>query len=128
VPMPGEEQSCNHTHCRHRARDAVRRADFRRHVACDQFDEDRTDEKVGRIPEKRCDTHDFKAGLLLPALRLCQRMDLDHIGGLGGTVRRNTVFIRRRAGIAHVEKVFQMLMSADEQEQITPGGQVIEHE
>lgn len=128
--MLGEEHSCNNTHCRHRARDAVRRApdqgmgpalqgchipaDFRRHVACDQFDEDRTNEDVRRILENRCDTHDFKAGLVLPALSLGQRMDLDHVGTRRGTLRRNTVFIGRKAGIAQVEKVFKMLMSADE--------------
>jgi hypothetical protein len=142
--MLGEEHSCNNTHCRHRTRDAVRpapdhgmrpalqgshiSANFRRHVACDQFDQDRTDENVRRILENRCDTHDFKASLALPAPSLCQRMDLDHVVTLGGTLRRNTVFIGRKAGIAQVEIVFKMLMPADEQEQITPGGQVIEHE
>jgi hypothetical protein len=100
--MLGEEHSCDNAHCRHRARDAVRRApdrglcpalqgshisaDFRGHVACDQFDEDRTDEDVRRILENRCDTHDFRASLALPALSLCQRMDLDHVGTLGGTL------------------------------------------
>jgi hypothetical protein len=128
--MLGEEHTCNNTHCRHRTRDAVRRApdhgmcpalqvshisaDFRRHVACDQFDEDRTDEDVRRILENRCDTHDFKARLTLPALSLCQRMDLDHVGTPGGAVRRNTFFIGGKAGIAQVEIVFKMLMSADE--------------
>jgi hypothetical protein len=142
--MLGEEHSCNNTHCRYSTRDAVRRApdhgmrpalqgsqisaNFRRHVACDQFDQDRTDENVRRILENRSDTHDFKASLGLPALSLCQRMDLDHVGTLGGTPRRNTAFIGGKAGIAQVEIVFKMLMSADEQEQITPGGQMIEHE
>lgn len=62
VSMLGEKHSCDYTHCRYRARDAVRRApdhgmcpalqdshiaaDFRRHVACDQFYEHRTDENV----------------------------------------------------------------------------------
>jgi hypothetical protein len=130
VSMLGEEHSCNNTHCRHRTRDAVRRApdhgicpalqgshisaDFRRHVACDQFDEHRTDENVRRILENRCDAHDFMASLTLQALSLCQRMDLDHVATLRGTLRRNTVFIGRKAGIAQVEIVFKMLMSADE--------------
>jgi hypothetical protein len=56
----------------------------------------------------------IKARLALPALSLCQRMDLDHVGALGETLRRNPVFIRRTAGIAQVEIVFKMLMSADE--------------
>jgi hypothetical protein len=99
--MLGEEHSCNYTHCRHRARDAVGRAtdhamcpalqgshisaDFRRHVACDQFHEDRTDEDVCRILKNRCDAHDCRAGLALPALGLCERMDLEDVAALGGT-------------------------------------------
>jgi hypothetical protein len=130
VSMVGEEHSCNNTHCRHRARGAVRpapdhgmrpalqgfhvSANFRRHVACDQFDQDRADENVRRILENRCDTHDFKVSLALPALCLCERMDLDHVGTLGETLKRNTVFIGRKAAIAQVEIVFKMLMSADE--------------
>ena len=101
--MLGEEHSCNNTHCRHRARDAVRRApdhgmrpvlqgshisaDFRRHVACEQFDEGRTDENVRRILKNRGDTHGCQASLALPALSLCKRMDLDDVGRLCGTVR-----------------------------------------
>lgn len=119
MSMLREEHSCNNTHCRHRAGDAVRRTPdhgmcLRSHVACDQFDHDRTDENVRRIFENRCDAHDFKAGLALPALSLCQRMDLDHVATLRGTLGRNTVFIGGKAGIAQVEKVFKMLMSADE--------------
>ena len=102
MSMVGEEHSCNNTHCRHRARGAVRRAlhhgmcpalqgshisaDFRRHIDCEQFDQDRTDENVRRILEKRCNTHGCRAGLALPALCLCEGMDLDHVGTLGGTV------------------------------------------
>jgi hypothetical protein len=126
----GEKHSGNNTHCRHRTRDAVWRSpdhgmcpalqrsqvstDFRRHVACDQFDQDRTDEKVRRILENRCHTHDVMVSLVLPAPSLCQRMDLDHVAALGGTLIRNTVFIGRKAAIAHVEIVFKMRMSADE--------------
>jgi hypothetical protein len=75
--MLGEEHSCHNTHCRHRTRDAVRRApdhgvcsalqgshipaDFGRHVACKQFDEARTDEGVRREFKNRCDTHGCQA-------------------------------------------------------------------
>ena len=99
--MLGEEHPRDNTHCRHRARDAVRRApdhgmrpalqashisaDFRRHVACDQFDEGRTDENVRRVPKQRCDTHDCQASLALPALRLWKRMDLDDVAAPVGT-------------------------------------------
>jgi hypothetical protein len=101
--MLGEEHSRNNTHCRDRTRDAVRRApdhgmcpalqgshisaDFRRHVACEQFDEAGTDESVRRKLENRGDTHGCQASLALPAPSLCKRMDLDHIATLGGTVR-----------------------------------------
>jgi hypothetical protein len=91
--MLGEEHSCNNTHCRHCARDAVRRAPdhgmcLRRHVACEQFDEARTDENVRRNLKNRCDAHGCRASLTLPALpalSLCERMDLDDVGTLGGT-------------------------------------------
>lgn len=102
-------------------------ADFRRHVACDQFDEGRTDENVRRDPKNRCDTHGCRAGLALPAPGLCKRMDLEDVATLGGT-RRNTVFICRKAAVAQVKIVFKVMMPADEQEQATPGGQVIEHD
>ena len=143
VSMLGEEHPCNNTHCRHRARDAVRRApdrgmclalegthvsaDFRRHVACDQFDEGRTGENVRRKLKNRCDTHGCRAGLALPAPGLCKRMDLEDVAALGGT-GRNTVFIGRNAAVAQVKIVFKVMMPADKQEQATPGGQVIEHD
>jgi len=65
---------------------------------------------------------------MLPALSR-QRMDLEDVATLRGTVRiRNAVFVGSKARIAQVEIVFKVMMSADEQEQITAGGQVIEHE
>jgi hypothetical protein len=65
---------------------------------------------------------------MLPALRPHQRMDLEHVAALGGTVRtKNAVFIGRKAHIAQVEIVFKVMVSANKQEQITSGGQVIEH-
>jgi hypothetical protein len=65
---------------------------------------------------------------MLPALS-GQRMDLEDVATLRGTVRiQNAAFIGRKARIAQVEIAFKMMMSADEQEQITAGGRVIEHE
>jgi hypothetical protein len=130
----GEQHARNNAHCRHRARDAVWpdiSADFRHHVACDPFDQDHTHENIRRIPKKRGETHGCARPSLLtmlPALSPQQRMDLEHVAELGGTARtQNAVFIGRKARIAQVEIVFEV-MSADKQEQITPGGQVFEHE
>jgi hypothetical protein len=130
----GEQHARNNAHCRHRPREAVWSdisADFRHHVACDPSDHGRTHENVRRILKECCETHGCARPsrlTMLPALNSHQRMDLEHVAALGGTVRtQNAVFIGRKARIAQVEIVFKVMVSADKQKQITSGGQVIEH-